>query len=219
MFAWEVSVVCCLGFTWRLVTDLSVSFGREGTDDVAPQPRAQTYPHHPVGALRILAQARVDLEPTSRHQSSALVGPPFRTANVSDPVTSGGRPRYREQAMHPGSRGRVLLYQHQDIFKASPRKCVSESAGFSYAGAAASEPRQGSGTSQQGAASHQGPGARWPPGGKPCFLVPLYPWVGFLPSLFLSSPLSCLMQTVLVCFPDLSFLLKCLSALYPATPS
>lgn len=203
----------CFVFTWSLVTDLSVSFGREGTDDVASQPRAQIYLHHPVGALRIWAQAQVDLEPTSRHQSSALVGQPFQTANINDPVTSGGRLRYREQTMHPVFQGESLSLLASEHLQGQPQEvhvkiCQLQLSRGHYL------LRQGNGTSQQGATSHQGRRGSVASGREamfPCLTLPLG---GFSPSLFLSGPLSCLMQTMLVCFLDLSFLLKCLSASY-----
>ena len=69
---------------------IGLPFGREGADDLASEPSSQRYPPHPVGALKILAQEWAGLEPTCRHQSRALIGQPFRTRHINDPVTSDG---------------------------------------------------------------------------------------------------------------------------------
>lgn len=66
---------------------------------MASSPGAQRYPHHPVGALRILALSRGGLGANVRRQARALAGQPFRIPSVNDAVTSGGGWRSRDPAM------------------------------------------------------------------------------------------------------------------------
>lgn len=92
---------------------------------------------------------------------------------------------------------------------------MSESASFSYPGTTTSKLRWERGASQQVAKSHQGPWGLMALGREVMYPQShSFPVVSFLPYLFLTFPPAYLMQTVLICFQHLSFILKCLSTFY-----
>lgn len=94
---------------------------------------------------------------------------------------------------------------------------MSESASFSYPGTTTSKLRLESGASQQVAKSHQGPWGLMALGREAMYPQShSFPVVSFLPYLFPTFPPAYLMQTVLICFQDLPFILKCLPTFYTA---